>query len=162
MLEQHKETVAVFAGTFDPFTCGHENIVRRALPFFSKIIIAIGENSTKNCLFQLEKRIFLINKAFTDCKKIEVCSYRGLTVDFCKQQNVNIIIRGLRNSSDFENEQIIAQVNKYLYNNIETFFLTTNPEYSFVSSSVFREIYKNGGNISAFLPTNISVEDIKL
>jgi len=155
-----KQTVAVFPGSFDPFTCGHEDIVNRVFPFFDKIIIAIGNNSAKNYLFPLEKRIALIEKNFVNNDKIEIHTYSGLTVDFCKSINANIIIRGLRNTIDFENEQRAAIANMHLNCNIETFFVTTKPEYFCVSSTVFRDIYKNGGDISRFLPTNINSNDL--
>ncbi len=144
--------IAVFPGSFDPITKGHESIVKRALPLFDKIIVGIGENSSKSRMFTLEKRIAWIKATFATEKKIEVQTYKGLTVDFCKAQNANFILRGLRSTIDFEYEQPIAQMNNELNNNIESFFLITEPKYSAISSSIVKEIYKHGGDVSNFIP----------
>jgi pantetheine-phosphate adenylyltransferase len=155
-----EKTVAVFPGSFDPFTRGHEDIVKRVLPFFDKIIIAIGNNSEKNYLFAIEKRTALIKKTFANNDKIEVISYSDLTVNLCERNNAKVIIRGVRNTIDFENEQRFAIANMQLNRNLETFFVTTKPEYFYVSSTVLRDIYKNGGDIAIFLPTNITTLDL--
>ena len=143
---------AVFPGSFDPFTIGHKNIVERALKLFDKVIIAIGVNSNKKPLFPVDERINAIKKCFSAEKNVEVESYEGLTVDFCKKKNANFIVRGIRNGSDFLFEQEIAQVNADLAPGIETVFLATAPELSYISSSVVRELYLNGGDYKRFLP----------
>jgi len=150
--------IAVFPGSFDPITKGHESIVKRALPLFDKVIIAIGENSSKNRMFALEKRIEWIKTTFSDEPNIEVATYKGLTVDFCKAQNANFILRGLRSTIDFEYEQPIAQMNNKLNNNVESFFLITEPKFSAISSSIVKEIYKHGGDVSPFIPAAIQLD----
>ncbi len=149
---------AIFPGSFDPITKGHESIVKRAAPLFDKIIVAIGDNSSKNRLFDLEKRIEWIKKTFKNEPNIEVMTYKGLTVDFCKEQKANYILRGLRSAIDFEYEQPIAQMNKNLNHNVESFFLITDPEYSAISSTIVKEIHKHGGNISPFIPEGINLD----
>lgn len=152
---------AIFVGSFDPFTCGHENIVIRSLELFDEIIIVVGENYQKKYLFPLEKRINIIEKIFTDYENISVVSFSGLTVDFCKKNNINFIIRGIRNFADFESEQILNLTNKMLMPSVETIFLFANPTYFAISSSAFREIWKYNGNINDFLPSNIKISDFK-
>lgn len=147
--------IAIFAGSFDPITKGHENIVRRALPLFDKIIVAVGQNADKKNLFSVEERVDFIKKTFADTPKIAVETYEGLTVDFCKKHNANFLLRGLRNASDFEFERDIASFNKKLSPNLETIFMLTEPEYSHISSSVVREVLRYGGDVSAFLPNII-------
>ena len=143
---------AVFAGSFDPITRGHEDIVLQALPLFDEIIIAIGVNIDKKYAFPLEKRIKWIENTFVDYPKVKVVSYQGLTVDFCKKMNANFIIRGLRNTTDFEYESVIAEANKKLNPEVETIFFLSNPNLRCVSSSVVRDIIKNGGDITSFIP----------
>lgn len=150
--------IAVFPGSFDPITKGHENIVRRALPLFDKVIVAIGQNSNKKSLFTIEQRMCFIKKTFTDTPKIAIETYEGLTVDFCKKHNVNFLLRGLRNAVDFEFERDIASFNKNLSPNLETIFLNTEPEYSHISSSVVREILRYGGDVTKFLPDALKNE----
>lgn len=144
--------IALFPGSFDPFTLGHYSIVQKALPLFDKVVIGIGENSTKSYLFSLEKRIDFIKKSFSSNNKVEVCTYSNLTIDYCKKIGANFILRGLRNSQDFIFEQNIAQMNHKLAPEIETIFLVTDPEYSPISSTIIREIYRNNGDISSFVP----------
>ena len=141
----------VFPGSFDPITNGHVDIVKRALPLFNKIIIAVGINSNKNYMFKLEDRIHFINDTFKNEKKIEVKSYDGLTVEFCKKNNIKIILRGLRNPDDFEFEKSITHTNRTL-SDIETVFLLTSSNVSFISSSIVREVIKNKGNYKHFIP----------
>lgn len=141
---------AVFPGSFDPFTKGHEEIVNRGLEIFDKVIIAIGENSQKKYLFSLESRIQHIESIFEGQSNVEVKSFTGLTVDFVKSQKANLILRGLRNSSDFNFERTIAQMN-HAIQDIESIFLITTPELSAINSSVIRDIKKNGGDISQFV-----------
>jgi pantetheine-phosphate adenylyltransferase len=149
--------IAIFPGSFDPFTIGHESIVRRALPLFDEIIIAIGYNSTKMGFFSLEKRDKWINQVFADEKKISVAKYEGLTVDFCKKNNANYILRGLRTSADFEFERGIGQMNKKLFPEIETIFYLTTPEHTPINSSIVRDIFKHGGDVSQFIPKQINL-----
>ena len=148
----------VFPGSFDPITNGHVDIVKRALPLFNKIIIAVGINSNKNYMFKLEDRIHFINDTFKDEKKIEVKSYDGLTVEFCKKNNIKIILRGLRNPDDFEFEKSITHTNRTL-SDIETVFLLTSSNVSFISSSIVREVIKNKGNYKHFVPKSVSLKN---
>jgi pantetheine-phosphate adenylyltransferase len=151
------ERVAVFPGSFDPFTIGHEHIVRRALTLFDKVIIAIGTNSEKSGRFPLDQRMNWISQVFDSNLQVSVQNYSGLTVDFCNQNNSKFIIRGLRTSADFEYERAIAQVNKVLMPEIETVFILTAPEHSAITSSLVREIIQHGGDASKFLPKAIRI-----
>lgn len=152
------EKIALFPGTFDPFTIGHESIVKRALSMFDKIVIAIGYNSIKpDGWFPLEKRIKWIQKIFENEPRISVEKYDCLTVDFCKKCNAKYILRGLRTSADFEYERSIAQTNYYLEKEIETVFLLTTPELTPITSTLVREIIKYGGNASIFVPKEIDL-----
>lgn len=144
--------IAIFPGSFDPITKGHEDIVLRALPLFDKIFIGIGNNPEKKFLFPLQKRENWIKSIFSEQSKISVVTYTGLTVDFCKKNGINFIIRGLRSQSDFEFEKNIAQMNNAMAPDIETIFMLCKPQYSAVSSSIVRDIIVNGGNVSQFLP----------
>ncbi len=152
------EKIALFPGSFDPFTIGHESIVRRALPLFDRIIIAIGYNSDKDGFFALDERIGWIQQVFEGEKKIEIDKYQGLTVDFCRKKGARFILRGLRTSSDFEYERAIAQMNKVMYPEIETTFLLTLPEHTHINSTVVREIIRLGGDAHAFLPGKIKIK----
>jgi pantetheine-phosphate adenylyltransferase len=152
------EKIAIFPGSFDPFTIGHESIIQRALPLFDKIYIAIGKNSTKKSLFPAEERKAWIKKLFVSVPVIEVQFFTGLTIDFCKQVNAGYIIRGLRTSSDFEYERAIAQNNRTLNQEIETIFILTTPEHTHINSTIVREIHLNGGDISQFVPDLIAAE----
>lgn len=156
------ERNAIFPGSFDPFTAGHESVVERALPLFDKIIIAVGDNIAKTTLLSLNKRIELIQKVFDGNKQVEVISYSGLTVDFAKVHNCNFILRGLRTSADFEFERAIGQTNKLLNEQIETIFILTKPEHTFISSSIVRDVFKNNGDLTHFLPNRITKEDLKI
>ena len=152
--------VAIFPGSFDPFTTGHESIVRRGLHLFDKIIIGIGINHTKTGFLKLEKRINIIEKVFFNENRVHIQTYSGLTTDFCKQINCFYILRGLRTTADFEFERAIGQTNKKLLPEIETVFILTHPEHSFISSSIVRDILINGGDADAFLPSNITSKDL--
>lgn len=149
--------IALFPGSFDPITIGHESIIRRALPLFDEIIIAIGINSTKNYYLSLEKRKTLIQQVFAQEPRIKVLSYEGLTVTFCKKVSANYILRGLRTSADFEFERGIAQMNKAMVQDIETIFILSNPEHSAINSTIVRDILRNGGDVSAFIPKGIKL-----
>ena len=148
---------AVFPGSFDPITQGHEAIILRALDLFDEIIVAIGLNNEKKYLFSVETRMKWIKHTFRNYPQIKVESYSGLTVDFCKKVGSDYIIRGLRTSADFEFERIIGQVNKKLYPDIETVFLLAAPEYTSLNSSVVRDIVTNGGNPSIFVPEGVII-----
>lgn len=151
---------AVFPGSFDPFTLGHESVVVRALKVFDRVIIGIGFNTTKTAYFPLEKRIEWIKKVFENMKdRVEVKSFKGLTVDFCRAENAGYILRGLRTASDFEYERAIAQTNKAMFSDIETVFLLTLPQHTYINSSVIREIIRQGGDASRFLPVNYKITD---
>jgi pantetheine-phosphate adenylyltransferase len=140
----------VFPGSFDPFTKGHEEIVNRGLAIFDEVIIAIGENSQKKYLFSLESRKTHIQSIFDNEPKVRIESFTGLTVDFVKANGTDLVLRGLRNSSDFNFEKTIAQMNKEIQD-VESIFLMTTPELSAINSSVIRDIKKNGGDISKFV-----------
>lgn len=151
--------VAVFPGSFDPITLGHFDIVERATPLFDKIIIAIGQNSQKKYMFSLEQRMEFIQKTFANFPTIEVDHFEGLTIDYCRSKNVNFILRGLRNPSDFEFEKAIAQTNRELTqeNKIETIFLLTSASKAFISSSIVREILTFNGNYELLVPEAVRV-----
>ena len=151
------KNTAVFPGSFDPITKGHESIVRRAIGLFDEIVIAIGINSTKDYYFPIEKRIEWLNKVFTNEPKVRIEKYEGLTIDFCKKINAQYILRGLRTSADFEFERGIAQMNKAMMPNIETVFFLTTPELSAINSTIVRDILKNGGDISRFVPKEVGL-----
>ena len=130
------KNIAVFPGSFDPITKGHESIIKRAIPLFDKIIVAIGSNTDKKTFFPLEKRLFWLKEVFKNEPSITVTRYEGLTVEFCKKQEARFILRGLRTSADFEFERSIGQINKMIYPGIETIFLLTTPEYTALNSSI--------------------------
>ena len=144
--------IAVFPGSFDPFTRGHESVVNKALGLFDEIVIGIGENASKNYLFNLNQRMGFIKKVFASEPKIKVVSYSGLTVDLCKSLGAQYILRGLRNSADFGFERSIAHMNLAMNPHVETVFLLTEPELSAISSTIIREIIKSNGNVQAFVP----------
>ena len=149
--------IAIFPGSFSPFTIGHQSIVDRALPLFDKIVISIGINSEKHQYFSIDKRMQWIKDVYNNNPKIDVKQYKGLTVDFCKKENANYILRGLRDSHDFKFEKNIAHMNKELNPNIETIFIITLPKISHISSSIIRDIIKNGGDVSKFIPKEINL-----
>lgn len=152
------EKIAVFPGTFDPFTVGHESIVTRAEGLFDKIYIAVGFNAQKDALFSLEERKRFINQVFEDNSKIEVVHFEGLTIDYCKSVNAKYILRGLRTSADFEYERAIAQVNKAMHENLETVFFLTMPEHTPINSSIVRDIIRHGGDVSKFIPAKMNIK----
>jgi pantetheine-phosphate adenylyltransferase len=153
--------IAVFPGSFDPFTIGHEAIVRRALSLFDEIIIAVGVNALKKNFYPLETRKEMISKVFQNEPRVRVDQYDGLTVDYCKKMGAGYLLRGLRTSADFEFERAIGQVNKTIAPHIESIFLLTAPEHSFINSGIVRDIIQNGGNASKFVPSAISIKDYK-
>ncbi len=159
-LQGYMKKVAVFPGSFDPITLGHESVVLRSLNLFDKVIVAIGYNSGKTGFFSIEDRTEMIRKTFEGLPKVEVASYQGLTVQFCKEVNARFILRGLRTSADFEFERNIAQMNKYMFPELDTVFLLSTPELTPVNSTIIRDIYRNGGDISLFVPKAI-IPDIE-
>lgn len=142
---------AVFPGTFDPITLGHVDIIKRALPLFDELIIAIGVNADKKTMFSLDERIKFIEDVFKNESRIKVKSYTGLTANFCKNEKAQFIVRGLRNSIDFAYEQFIAQANAKV-NGIDSVFLICSPEYSHISSSIVRDIARHGGDYQDLIP----------
>src|ERR1700752_3569820 len=142
----------LFPGTFDPVTLGHVDIIDRALPLFDKIIVGIGLNAAKEPMFSAEKRLQWIREIYKDDDRVHGEVYEGLTVDFCKKVGAKFILRGIRYVSDFEYEKTIADANRTLDRNIETIFLTGEPKYTSVASTIVRDIIKNGGDASHFLP----------
>ena len=147
---------AVFPGSFDPVTIGHQDIVNRGLKVFDKIIIGVGENIDKKYMFSSNERFDFVSKAFEADNKVHIKSYDGLTVDFCKKNNAEFIMRGLRNPADFEFEKSIALINREM-TGIETVFFLTSPKNSFVSSSIVRDLIKNKGNYKLFIPKGVSL-----
>ena len=154
------ERIAVFPGSFDPVTKGHESIVRRSVNLFDKLIIALGENSQKQSYFSMEQRLSWLRELFGQEEKIEISQYNGLTVEFCREKKARFILRGLRTSADFEFERGIGQMNKMMCPDIETVFLLCEPEYASLSSSIVRDILRHGGDVSRFLPDGITLSDI--
>ena len=144
--------ICLFPGTFDPITLGHVDIIDRALPLFDKIIVGVGLNSSKAPMFSADQRKDWINEIYKNEPKVEGDVYEGLTVDFCRKINAKFILRGIRYVSDFEYEKTIADANRALDKDIETVFLTGEPKYTSVASTIVRDILRNGGNASAFLP----------
>lgn len=147
---------AIFPGSFDPFTIGHYSIVQRGLSFFDEIVIGIGINNTKKTYFSIEKRLEMIRQAFDNEPRIKVAAYNSLTVDFALEVNADFILRGLRSVADFEYERTIADANRKL-TGVETVILFTESEYSYISSTVARELINFGKDISTFLPPNVKI-----
>lgn len=147
---------ALFPGSFDPFTIGHLDIVKRGVKIFDEIVIGIGTNSEKNYMFSLEQRLAFIEACFSDEPRVRVATYSGLTVNFCKEIKADFILRGVRNNGDFEFEKAIARTNRHM-SKIETVFLLTSAETSYISSSIVREIIRNKGDYSTFIPPQIKM-----
>ena len=153
--------IAVFPGSFDPFTIGHEGIVRRAITLFDEIIIAVGANALKKSFYPLNVRKEMIRKVFRNEPKIRIDHYEGLTVDYCRKEGAKYLLRGLRTAADFEFERAIAQVNKAMASDVESVFLLTIPEHSFINSTIVRDIIRSGGDASRFVPTTINLKDYR-
>jgi pantetheine-phosphate adenylyltransferase len=149
--------IAVFPGSFDPFTIGHEAIVRRGLNLFDEIIIAVGANALKKSFYSLSTRKEMISKVFQGESRIKVEHYEGLTVDYCLKIGAGYLIRGLRTAADFEFERAIAQVNRVLAPDVESVFLLTVPEHSHINSTIVRDIIRSGGDASKFVPSAIKL-----
>ncbi|WP_350291182.1 pantetheine-phosphate adenylyltransferase [uncultured Croceitalea sp.] len=145
---------AIFPGSFDPLTLGHSDIIKRGITLFDELYIAIGINADKKYMFSLEERKRFIQEAFKDETKIKVVTYKGLTIDFCKEIKANFILRGLRNPGDFEFEKAIAHTNRHL-SEIETVFLLTSSGKSYISSSIVRDVIRNGGDYSVLVPETV-------
>ena len=147
--------IAVFPGSFDPITLGHVAVIKRATPLFDQLIIAIGDNADKKHMVTVEQRKKWIEDVFVNEPKISVETYDGLTVEFCKKMNAHFILRGLRTSADFEFERSIAQVNRRLAPEVDTLFILTETKYTPITSSIVRDIIRNGGDISEFVPDEV-------
>lgn len=152
--------IAIFPGSFDPITSGHIDLIERALPLFDKIIVAIGQNTQKKYLFDLEERKSWIEQVVKQWDKVDVDVYNGLTVNYAKSMNANFLIRGLRNASDFDYEKTISQLNHIIGKGLETIFYISHPEFSHISSTIVREIIKGKGDVNSFVP-DIIYDDIK-
>ncbi len=152
--------ICLFPGTFDPITLGHTDIINRALPLFDKVVIGIGRNINKTPMFSDQQRIDWLNQIYEGNDKVEAVLYDGLTVNCCKEIGANFILRGIRYVNDFEYEKAIADMNRSLEQHIETIFLTCLPQYTSVASTLVRDVLRNGGDVSQFLPTVVN-ESIK-
>jgi len=148
--------IAIFPGSFDPFTNGHYDIVKRSIALFDEIIIAIGNNSSKQRYLPVEQMVEIIGDIFKTEEKVSARAYKGLTAEFAKTVGANYLLRGLRNTTDFEYENTIAQANRHLNKDLETVFLITSPHLAAISSSIIREIQAYGGNVDDFIPFRIS------
>lgn len=150
---------ALFPGSFDPYTLGHQDVLSSALKLFDKVYIAVGYNVQKKGLFSVEDRVDMIKTATKKLSNVEVCSYTGLTIDFCKKMGIRFIVRGLRTTTDFELERVIAQANAKMSPDILTVFIPSGHEYSFISSTVVRDVLLNGGDASSFMPSEIDIHN---
>ena len=153
-------TVALFPGSFDPFTAGHLDILRRALGIFDEVVVAIGVNQDKKSFFTTEQKVEIIGQATKGLKGVKVISYDGLTIDICRQLGIRHIVRGVRNFLDFEAEQSIADANRRLYPELDTIIIPTAQEYSHISSSAVRDILRHGGDTSLFMPAGVTLPKI--
>lgn len=150
---------AIFPGSFDPFTIGHYDVLESALKLFDKVIIAVGYNSTKQGYFDPRTRVEIIRKATGHLSNVEVCSYTELTIDLCNRLGVEYIVRGLRTTTDFELESVIAQANKKMAPGVTTVFIPAGQEYSFISSTVVRDVLIHGGDASMFIPKGVDINN---
>ncbi|HEB53851.1 MAG TPA: pantetheine-phosphate adenylyltransferase [bacterium] len=146
---------ALYPGSFDPVTRGHLDLVERALPLFAHLTVAVAINSQKRPTFTTEERVEMLREVLPDSDKLSVVTFSGLVVDFCRQQNITAILRGVRTVSDFESEYQMALTNRHLEPSIETVFVMPSAQYSYVSSSLIREVVRNGGDVSSFLPPTV-------
>jgi len=155
------QRICLFPGTFDPVTLGHIDIINRALPLFDKLVVGIGRNVNKVPMFSEEQRLQWVKEIYKDQPKVDVVLYDGLTVNCCKMVGANFILRGIRYVNDFEYEKAIADMNRSIDGHIETVFLTCLPQFTSVASTLVRDVYKNGGDVSQFLPDVVNRTIIK-
>jgi len=155
--QSHK--IAVFPGSFDPFTIGHEDVVLRALDLFDEIIVAIGVHSSKKALLKIDARVRLVSKVFAAYEQVRADSFEGLTVDYCRKVHATHMLRGIRTAADFEYERAIAQMNKKMLPDVESVFLLTSPEHTPVNSTIIRDILVNKGDASPFIPSSVDIHD---
>lgn len=151
------EKICIFPGTFDPITKGHVDIIKRSISLFDKMIIAIGVNANKQPMFTIEQRTQWIKDIFKDYPSVEVTSYTGLTINYCKEVGAQYMMRGIRYIADFEYEKAIADMNRMLAPDVETIFLTCLPEYSTISSTIVRDVIRNGGDVSQLVPEEVKM-----
>jgi pantetheine-phosphate adenylyltransferase len=151
------ERIAIFPGSFDPITKGHEDVVRRAAPLFTRLIVAVGDNMNKNYMFSQEQRLEWIRQTFQAFSNVEVMTYGGLTIDFCREQGAEYLIRGLRNPADFEFEKAVAQANRQMEPSLETVFFLTSSTLSYISSSIVRDVIRNKGDYRHFVPDSVRI-----
>ena len=156
-----EKRIALFPGSFDPFTRGHQSIVIRALSLFDEIIIAIGANALKDGYFSLDSRERLIRDVFKDYPHVKVDHYNGLTVDYARSLNAKFILRGIRTAADFEYERAIAQMNRAMYPEIDSIMLLTTPEHTPINSTIVRDVIRNGGDASPFIPEGVDINNYK-
>jgi pantetheine-phosphate adenylyltransferase len=149
------QRICLFPGTFDPITKGHVDVIRRSLSLFDKMVIGVGKNTNKQPMFDATLRVHWIEEIFKKEPRIEVASYEGLTINFCKEIHAQFILRGIRYVSDFEYEKAIADMNRMLMPEVETIFLTCTPEFSTISSTLVRDVIRNGGNVGMFVPEEV-------
>lgn len=149
------EKICLFPGTFDPITLGHVDVIKRSVSLFDKVVVAIGVNSQKAPMFSVEQRIAWIEEIFKDYPQVSAASYSGLTINYCKEIGAQYMMRGIRYISDFEYEKAIADMNRLLTPEIETIFLTCAPEYSTISSTIVRDVIRNGGDVSKIVPPEV-------
>lgn len=150
-----EKKIAVFPGSFDPITIGHESIILRAIPLFDEIHVSVGVNSAKHNMFSVEQRMEWLKLVFKDYPSIKIDSYTGLTVEYCKKIGAKYLLRGLRTSADFEFERSVGQINKQIYHDIETVFLLSAVQHTPLNSSIVRDLIKNQGDISEFIPQSL-------
>ncbi len=149
--------IVLFPGSFDPITKGHEALVLRAIPLFDEVVVAVGVNTAKQTMFTLAQRLEFIRNTFANYPTVKVTTYQGLTINYAVQIGANTILRGLRNSTDFDYEKSIAQMNKAISNQVDTVFFITDPELAAISSTILRELIKGGANVQPFLPNAITI-----
>ncbi|MDR3680261.1 MAG: pantetheine-phosphate adenylyltransferase [Flavipsychrobacter sp.] len=149
------QRICLFPGTFDPITLGHVDVIKRAVSLFDKLVIGVGINSSKQPMFTVEQRTGWIKEIFKDDPRIEVTGYEGLTVHFCQKIGAKFILRGIRYVSDFEYEKAIADMNRMLSQEVETIFLTCAPQFSTISSTIVRDVIRNGGDVKLFIPKEV-------
>lgn len=150
--------IALFPGSFDPITNGHYNIITRALPLFDEIIVAVGENAIKTYMFSLDQRMAWIKETFANEPKISVAKYSGLTVDFAQKVGANFLLRGVRNPADFEFEKAVAQANREMVPTLDTVFLLTSARFAYISSSIVRDVVRNHGDYTLFVPSQVRIK----